>query len=290
MAIPEHTRDAERIRRLVFDAVAVRAMRQVLDVARTAGVSIAPVKGVVLARRLYEHVFDRPYVDVDFLVSRSGFGRMTSAVEAQGWSISYKSGDLGDLHFFVEGVPIEVHAEFCRRDLSLLSSEEVLSRAVQDGTTFAFDILRLDDIDHLLLLVANVIRKAFLYANVHQPADLELFLRSLKPRWAELVQRAILARFATALRSVSEWMIEEHGSELFGQFVRLLPRGRQPVSIALQLYRKLAARQTKRLNSTSGLLGLALATLTPDDPFLRAKGIARVIHRGYSRRRGRDPG
>ena len=286
----EAREDQERIRRLLFDTKAVRAIERVLDLARSANVLIAPVKGVVLARWLYGQVFERPYVDVDFLVPRTRFEGLASAVEARGWPISYQSLELGDLHFSVDRVPVEVHAEFCRRDLSLLSTDEVLTRAVPDVTTFRFEVLRIDEVDHFLLLVANVIRKAFTYANAHQPADLERFLTRFRPRWDQVVSRALSVRLGTALRSVSDWMVEEHGSELFAAFRLLLPRPRQPVSTAFRFYRRFAKKKLNRLGSATGLLGLALATLTPDDRLLRANGLSRVIRRGLQRRLGRDPG
>jgi hypothetical protein len=283
-------RDSENIRRLMLDAVAVHVTRQVLELAHMHAVPIAPVKGVVLSRWLYEHVFERPYVDVDFLVGRSGFVDLTDAVESRGWPISYRSDDLGDLHFRVDRLPVEVHAEFSRRDLSLLSTDEVLARAQPDRTTFAFEVLRLDDIDHFLLLVANVTRKAFTYANAHQPGDLERYLERFRPRWQEVVGRTVSARLGTAVRMVAEWMVEEHHSKTFAEFARLLPRARQPVSTAFRLYRRFARKQRDRLESATGLLGLALATLTPDDRALRARGLSRVVRRGLQRRLGRDPG
>ncbi len=286
----EAREDQQRIRRLLFDTKAVSATGQVLEVARSTNVLLAPVKGVVLARWLYEHVFERPYVDVDFLVSRAGFASMAAAVSARGWPIDYQSADLGDLHFTVDGFPIEVHAEFCRRDISRLSTHEVLARAEADRGTFPFEVLRIPEIDHLLLLVANVTRKAFTYANPHQPADLDRFLDRLEPRWDEIVARAAAARLTTALRNVSLWMIEEHGSTQFARFIPMLPRGRRLFSAAVRLYRRRAKKQPKRLESGSGLLGLALATFTPDDRMLQAKGFVRLIRRGVDRRLGRDPG
>ena len=259
---PGEVDEQERIRRLLFDTAAVHCTKQVTDLALTIGCSIAPVKGVVLSRWLYDHVYDRPYVDVDFLLARAGFARMAEAVGARGWPISYRSDDLGDLHFTVDRLSIEVHAEFSRRDLSLFSTDEVLARAEPDRATFPFEILRIDDIDHFLLLVANVTRKAFTYANAHQPADLERFLERFRPRWDQVVTRTASARLGTALRTVSEWMVEEHGSNAFAELVPLLPRAREPVSTALRLYRRFAKKQPNRLASTTGLLGLALATST----------------------------
>jgi hypothetical protein len=287
----ESSADRERNRRVIFDTVAVRALAQVLELAKGVGARTAPVKGVVLSRWLYEHPFDRPYVDVDLLIARPSFLAMRDAVVTRGWRIDQFSGEMGQLEFSVDRVAVEVHGEFGRRDLSRLSTEEVLARATPDRTTFPFEILRLDDVDHFLLLVANATKKAFTYANPHQPTDLDLLLARLEPRWTELIARAESARFVTAVRNTSEWMIEEHGSKPFQRFWRSLPRPpRRTQPAAIRLYRRRARRLPKRLESASGLVGLALAILTPDDRKLRLRGLARLIRRGVYRRLGRHPG
>jgi hypothetical protein len=283
--------DQERVRRLIFDTVVVRALAQVVEAAKEAGVAIAPVKGVVLARWIYADVFERPYRDLDLLISREGFSAMRSAVEARGWPMQHQSLEMGELEFTVDRVVVEVHAEFGRRDLCRLTTGEVLARARPDRGTFPFEVLRVDEIDHFFLLVANVTKKAFTYANPHQPADLERLLGRLEPRWRELADRAGAARFMSALRNVSSWMAEVHGSALFARFVHGLPRARRrPMSAAVRWHRRAAGRRSRRLESASGLLGLVLAILTPDDRLLRLKGLWRLLRRGAYRRLRRDPG
>jgi hypothetical protein len=283
--------DDARIRQLIVDTLAVSALGQVLEVARAAGVVAAPVKGVVLARWLYAAVVERPYRDLDLVVARAGLPRLTDAVRARGWPIRHLSVEMGELEFEVDRLVVEVHAEFGRRDLTRLSIDEVLARAVPDRDTFPFEILRVDDIDHLLLLVANVTKKSYTYSNPHQPADLERLLVRLEPRWAELVARARRASFATALRSVADWMARERGSAAFSRFMRVLPpHPRRLLPAVVRLHRRLDRRRGNRLESLSGLLGLALATLTVDDWSLRGRGLARLVRRGIYRRAGRDPG
>ena len=178
--------EGERVRRLLFDTVAVSVLRKIVDAAASAGVTVAPVKGVVLSRWLYDDVSDRPYRDLDVVIARDDLPRMFAAVEARGWPIQVHSPEMGELEFTVDRLTVEIHAEFGRRDLSRLTIADLLARATVDGGTFPFEIRRIDDIDHFLLLVANVTKKAFTYANPHQPADLERFLARLRPRWGEL--------------------------------------------------------------------------------------------------------
>jgi putative nucleotidyltransferase-like protein len=281
----------ERVRRLVFDAVAVDGLRRVLEVGREAGVVLAPVKGVVLARWLYASVDERPYRDLDLVVSPRDLPRMIAAVKARGWVVRHVSVEMGELEFEVGKLVVEIHAEFGRRDLTRLTIDDVLARASVDRGTFPFEVLRIDEADHFLLLVANVTKKSYTYANRHQPADLERLLLRLEPRWGDLVERARAASFTTALRSVAGWMAEEHGSSAFARFVAALPRAAPRVLPSIvRLQRRLDRRRGVRLRSASGLIGLALVTLTPDDWTLRGRGLARIVRRGLARRRGRDPG
>jgi hypothetical protein len=283
--------DDARIRQLLVDTLAVNALAEVLEVARAAGVTAAPVKGVVLARWLYDAVAERPYRDLDLLVPRDGLAPLTAAVEARRWTLRHRSVEMGELEFEIGRLVVEVHAEFGRRDLTRLGNAEVLARARVDRATFPFEVLRIDDVDHLLLLAANVTKKSYTYANPHQPADLERLLVRLEPRWDELVARARAASFETGLRSVAAWMAEEHGSAVFARFLGAGPRGpRRLLPSVVRLHRRLDERRGKRLESASGLFGLALATCTPDAWSLRGRGLARLVRRGVYRRLGRDPG
>jgi hypothetical protein len=276
--------------RLIFDAVVVRALADVVALADSVGAAVAPVKGVVLARWLYDDLAERPYTDLDILIVRDHLPAMAAAVVARGWTIRQQSEEMGELEFAVGRVVVEVHGEFGRRDLSRLTNAEVLARATADRTTFPFEVRRIDDADHFLLLVANVTKKGFVYANKHTPADLERLLVRLEPRWGELVARTEAARFMTAVATVATWMVEEHGSTTFLRFAEMLPRRRRLLAWALREYRRRDTRQPNRLISASGLFGLALGMLTPDDRMMQLRGLARVFRRGIMRRLGRDPG
>jgi hypothetical protein len=190
----------------------------------------------------------------------------------------------------VDQFPVELHAEIGRRDLCGLRVEDVLRRGVRDTRTFPFEIRRIDDIDHFLLLVTNVVKDGFTYANPHQPADLERMLPRLEACLPELIDRARAAGLLTALHNVTAWMIERQGSSAFRALARRLPRsGRLAFRSVVRLHWQLETRARDRLSGPSGILGLALATLTPDDWRLRARGLARVIRRGWQRRRGLNP-
>jgi len=282
--------DEERIRRLIFDAVAVNVLKKVLAAAEEAGARVAPVKGVVLARWLYDDLAERRYQDLDLLIARDDLPRMEAAVAGRGWPVQVRSAEMGELEFTVDRLTVEVHGEFGRRDLSRLTTAEVLARALAERRTFGFEIRRLDDVDHLLLLVANVVKKSFTYANRHQPADLDRLIAGLRPRWDELIARARAAAFLSGLRAVSTWMADEHGSPAFAEFIRVVPAAPRIVPTVVRWYRRRDRPRANRLHTAGGLFGLALATQMPDDLRLRTRGLARLVRRGVVRRLGREPG
>lgn len=283
--------DAERRRRLVFDVLATRSLGRVLAALAVADVPCAPVKGIVLGRWLYEQLWQRPFVDVDLLVPRVAFARAVATVQARGWPLFYRSDELGELGFTVDGVAVELHAEVGRCDLSRLTVDELLARATNDTATFSFPIKRLDDVDHFLLLVLNVVKDAFTYANPHQPEDLERLVRRLAGRQHELLARAAASGLTTALHLTAAWMEKTHASAAFGQLRSQLPPRRRPLFLAAaRLHTALDRRRPGRLRNVGGIVGLALATQVVDDRRLRLAGLARVMSRGLARRTGRDPG
>jgi hypothetical protein len=186
---------------------------------------------------------------------------------------------------------VELHAEFGRADLSRVSVDDVLVRSRPDTGTFGFEISRIDDTDHFLLLVLNVVKDGFTYANRHQPDDLNRLLENLTGRWATIVSRASAAGLLTALEITAIWMVDEHHSAIFARFRQVLPRQRRRIfATVVRAHRRLTSRRPHRLKDAGSLLGLALATLTPDDLRLRWNGLARVIRRGAGRGLRRDPG
>jgi len=281
----------DRQARLVYDMLAVRALADVAQALHGARVACLPVKGVVLARWLYEDVRDRPYVDVDLLVSRAAFGRAAAVVRAKEWRVFYRADEMGELSFMVGSVAVELHAEVGRIDLSRLTVDDVAARARPERETFPFEILHIDDVDHFLLLVLNVVKDGFTYANPHQPADLERMLARITPRLDEAVDRARAAALLTALRATTDWMADTHASAAFAALrARLPPADRRVFGTAVTLQRRLSRRRPERFAGPAGMLGLALASLTPDDPTLRRHGLTRVLRRGLRRKLGQDPG
>src|SRR5262249_48062632 len=104
----------------------------------------------------------------------------------------------------------------------------------------------------------------------------------LGPRRNDVIERATESGFMTGLRSVTDWMIELHGSEHFRDLHRELgapTRRFQPTSVTL--LRRAGGQFT---------VGLALACLTNDRPIVRARAFATFLRRASYRAVGWDPG
>jgi hypothetical protein len=277
--------------RLAFDLMATTALAKVAAALDAAQVRWAPVKGVVLARTLYASPSERPYVDVDLLVPREDFARALAAVDAAGWPVHYRSVELGELLFLVGRVPIELHAEIGRPDLVAETVAEVLRRARADSTLFGRSVAIIDDVDHFMLLLANVVKDGFAFANPHQHEDLHRMLHRLRPRWDEIVARARHAAFSTALVAVSRWMVDRHGSAAFAELAARVPPPSR--SVYLRVVRALTQRSPgtprDRLRTLKGLGGLALAVWMPDDSAMRRRALARLARRGVARWLRHDP-
>ena len=73
------------------------------SVFRNCGVPLCPVKGVILARRLYSDVAQRPLSDVDLLIRRKDRQVIRREIERLRWRLVRDSEELGELEFVIGG-------------------------------------------------------------------------------------------------------------------------------------------------------------------------------------------
>jgi len=248
-----------------------------------AAVPVVPIKGIALAEWIYRPADDRPLRDVDLLISPTAFAACLKAMRSSGHPVSYASAELGEICVAIDGFPVELHGHFGRRELTSASVDEVLGRA-NPATLFACPILRIDDVDHLLLLAVNVVKDGFVWSNPHQVEDLKRMLEVLAAgnRIPELLTRARQLAFMSGLHSVASWMAEAHGSAGYERLLPLLHPRRRTYS--------LLARAVQQLPPRYRPLGLLLGCWTNDRLLVRTRATARLVHRGALRALGRTPG
>jgi hypothetical protein len=258
--------------------VAVRALASVAERFRGAGVPLLPVKGIVLSRWLYADVAERSFMDIDLLVPRRSFADACRALEHWGPHV-YRSLELGEDQVTVEGMSVELHAEVGRMELTDLTVDDVLARATHDTRTFEFPILRLDDVDHLILVAVNAVKDGFVLAPRHIPSDLERLLARVEP--PRLVERARDNGFATGLACTAEWMARAHGSQAWAEVLQALGAPRP-------LFRG-AFRAFQLLPQPPDLLAYAFATWTHDRLGTRSRAFGRICRRYLTKAIGRTP-
>ncbi len=263
-------------------ALAADALRLLAPVARALDMPLVPIKGVVLGRWLYEDTAERPLSDLDLLIRHRDREPLKNEIRRLGWQLVRDSEELRELAFIVGGVMVEAHAEVVRRDLTRLRVEDLLARATAESRTFGFEIRRLDDVDHTLLLLVELVKDWFVEANAHQPEDLERLLRRISHRAPDLIARAAEAGFTTGLHNAARWLAEAHHSEGFTNLLARVgppPRRIQPFLV----------RQTWKARPPPRILGLGLSCWTNDRWSVRTRCLATIVRRGLWRAWGRDP-
>jgi hypothetical protein len=250
---------------------------------RAQGLPLIPIKGIVLARWLYSDVADRPLRDLDLLIRRRDRLTLRDAANENGWPIVRDSDELGELEFQIQGVSVEAHAEVVRKGLTTFSAEDFLARSTLESDTFGFEIRRLDDVDHTLLLLIELVKDWFVEANAHQPEDLNRLMLRIPDRIPDLIGRATQAGFVTGLYNAARWLAEEQHSDPFQRLLIELgpPRRRVHPYLVRQIWK------AKRPVRTAGL---ALSCWTNDSWEIRARCLATIARRGFWRALGRDPG
>jgi hypothetical protein len=259
--------------------LALRAFRAAAAALREQGVPVVPVKGILLSRRIYAEVTERPFLDVDLLITRSAWQKGRRALVALGKTL-YESTELGELTVDVHGVHVELHTEIGRLEMTDLVVEDLVARALPESETFGFPILRIDDVDHALFVVANAVKDGLARTPAHVPDDLERLLARVEI--SALVERARAAAFVTGLHCAAHWMVHVHGSEPWRRVLLAIgPPRRRMYARALGAF--------ARSRGTSWSVAVALGCWSNDRPAMRVRALGRLIRRNAVKLVGRTP-
>jgi hypothetical protein len=251
--------------------VALRAFGRVAESLKAAGVPVIPVKGLALAHWLYEDVAQRPFTDIDLLIPRAAWHEARRAMIALG-EPTYESFELGELSVPVDGVLVELHAEFGEIRMTAISVDDVLARSTSDSATFGFAVRRLDDVDHLLLMAVNALKDAFVFARPHVAGDLARLLDRTFEQRGELVRRAGDAGFASGLYCTAQWMAQEHGSPSWVRLLDSLGSPSRPLFVR-------AFERFRRLRNPPLYLGVLLGRWSNDRAETRLRAAGGIVWR-----------
>jgi hypothetical protein len=193
--------------------VAGAALRTVATELSSQGIPVLPVKGIVTAATLYDHVAERPIQDVDVRLRRVDYRRAVCVARARGWHKKHVVL-LGQVLWLVDGIEFDVKSELGPPGLCALSVDSVIERAVLRTGSLGFPHLEPEWNDHALILVLNVFKDGLSSA----PWAIEDLRRAtahpeFDPR--VLIARARVGRVATALWIVSDWMAQRQGAPVW---------------------------------------------------------------------------
>jgi hypothetical protein len=184
----------------VLRALAAESLRR--------GVSVLAVKGVVLARTLYDDPALRPMTDVDIRVPPNELRGVLDAAQSLGWKVQHFSRQWGAVTLQTGSVPVDVETTVGPPGITALSVATIRHRAVDLRNTFGFSCLAPDVHDHAVILCINLFKdKAFQAAPwVWNDLDRIVLAPGFDP--LQFIARVCSARLQTVAYCVSDWMVD----------------------------------------------------------------------------------
>ncbi|MGB5810586.1 MAG: nucleotidyltransferase family protein [Polyangiales bacterium] len=138
--------------------LAVRLADEAIVALEHVGITVAPVKGVMLLARWPALRGRRDLADVDLLVACEDFGRAMRALGTLGFEPTSHTNRGATLVRDDWPLSIDLHHRLFGPHLFDLSTRAVLGRAELDDALFAAPVLRVDDMDALAHVVGHAVK------------------------------------------------------------------------------------------------------------------------------------
>jgi hypothetical protein len=171
-----------------------------------AGVRSLPVKGVLLARQVYDPA-RRPIGDVDLVIEPSNLKRALRAARASGWNVVWDSKTLGNVNVVVRDVPVDIVCSLGPAGVSAVGATDMLSRATRCDEPLGFPHWQIDVHDHALLLAVDAFKDKLGRGKPWAREDLVRICALDGFSLPAFVERASAARLRTMLAIVAEWVV-----------------------------------------------------------------------------------
>jgi hypothetical protein len=265
-AAREAVRAAEREQR--FEAlrqdVAREALHGALEALDRAAVRVVPLKGPLLAARIYDEGVERPSTDIDLLIDgRDAIQPAARALEPLGYKLetgeswNFFYANHHDVHVMHPLLPfIELHFEAYRGFGTALPAGPLLDRSVQCSLPAWQGARVLTAEDEFLYLAVHAASHRF--GRLGWLYDLKLYLLRHAMRWDLLEERAAAQGLTAVLCFACELLAQQLGVNIPPSLLRRLPHAR--TSLAEHL---MAPSSTHLVNAATSFL--FSATLC-DDP------------------------
>lgn len=223
-------------------ALNLEAAREVLDAFEASGIRAAPLKGPLLAERLYAPPHLRSSVDIDVLVDPASFERASAILVELGYAppsaeaIAYFRAVHHDVIFFhPTRLPVELHFRAMSSFGASISAADLLGRASVAGKGGAAGGRGLEPDDEFVYL--SVHAAAHRFGRLSWVHDLVLFARAYGTRGDHALARARHLRVETPVRAALHALAQIDaplaGTPRVGPRARLalaLPSGGGPVA------------------------------------------------------------
>jgi hypothetical protein len=233
------------------------------------GIACVPVKGILLARQLYDDPIDRPLCDVDLLIEPRDFTRAIRAAKAAGWRLHWDSKILGSVNFIVDGVAFDVACSLGPPGLCAVGVDRVMRRAKRQVAPLGFEHLQIDLHDHVLVMAIDAFKDKFGV----KPWGREDLIRIAKADGfdpARVVEIAEQARLSTLLAIVADWVLDGGDSAVWSEVRERLRAGKIRTSYA----KAFRARMGAPLNGRGSVMMRLLARAASDSPARRVAAVA----------------
>jgi hypothetical protein len=172
-----------------------RSLGGVFAALESAGFQWMVMKGLAVARSLYAFPHQRPFRDVDVLVSPQHFHDAQSALVAAGLRLA-KDSEQGphEQNLIGDGFCIDLHQDILRTGRSRKPlGASLVSRRVRSGNLWVPD-----DVGQFLTLTAHPTITEYATSRLMRPLDLHRWLTSTAPDWRECIRFARDSGLATA--------------------------------------------------------------------------------------------
>jgi hypothetical protein len=180
--------------------------RNVISKLENAGVRSLPVKGVLLARLVYDTA-DRPIADVDLIIERPNLERAVGVAKTAGWRTIWDSKALGNVNFVVDDIAIDVACSMGPAGVSAIGSTALFERATRSERPLGFPHWLIEVHDHALLVAIDAFKDKLGRGKPWAREDLVRIVKLEGFSAEALVERAASARLGTMLAIVSDWIV-----------------------------------------------------------------------------------
>ncbi len=184
---------------------AAEALRTTVELLEREGIPTLAVKGIVLARSLYDDVAERPMVDVDLRVRKRDFRRLVRALRGAQWELDWSSTNVGSVRFRQRGVLVEFESAVGPPGACGLTVDAMLSRARRHEEASGLWFREPEIHDHAVLLCLNVF-KDFLRTRPWAFEDLRRIVRAPEFEPDVFVRRCHSSGVVTAAFAVASFL------------------------------------------------------------------------------------